>query len=48
MVFVANKEDKSVSFHIWNGKDDIGVIPSVSDDELERPTASASDEGVEE
>jgi hypothetical protein len=48
MVFIAKKEDKSVSFHIWNGKDGIGVIPSVSDDELERPTASASDEGVEE
>ncbi|CAL5034934.1 unnamed protein product [Urochloa decumbens] len=38
VLFVANKD--SVSFHIWNGEDDIAVMPFVSDDdeESERPT----------
>ncbi|CAL5017691.1 unnamed protein product [Urochloa decumbens] len=44
VLFVANKEEESVSFHIWNGKDDIAVS---DDDESERPTvvsASSDDE----
>ncbi|CAL5028191.1 unnamed protein product [Urochloa decumbens] len=51
VLFVANKEKESVSFHIWNGKDDIAVSDDDDDDddddEPERPTmvsASSDDE----
>lgn len=46
VLFVANKGDKkSISFHIWNGEDDLTVMPFVSnDDESERPMVSTSDD----
>ncbi|KAJ1277310.1 hypothetical protein BS78_05G285000 [Paspalum vaginatum] len=44
VLFVANKEDKSVSFHLWDGYGDI-AMPSTSPDELQ--TSMRFDSGHE-
>jgi hypothetical protein len=45
VLFVANQDDKqSASFHIWNGLEDITHPSVVSDEELQRPRPSVSDD----